>query len=146
MATNGEWKVLVDILYCVAWQFHATATWMANEFFRSFGPDVGISLTPGANGRLEVYLDGEKIFDRKEEADGKYPDLARVRELKQQIKAKLDSLVAADWSWTRSPPKMNLQPFQLFQEGLKASKHHAYQIAVRNASKRWGPGREAFLL
>jgi predicted Rdx family selenoprotein len=68
---------------------------MANEFFRTFGPDVGISLTPGANGRLEVYLDGEKIFDRKEEGD-KYPDLARVRELKQVIKAKLDSLVAAD--------------------------------------------------
>ena len=68
---------------------------MANEFFRSFGPDVGISLTPGANGRLEVYRDGEKIFDRKEEG-GKYPDLARVRELKQVIQAKLDSLVAAD--------------------------------------------------
>ena len=68
---------------------------MANEFFRSFGPDVGISLTPGANGRLEVYLDGEKIFDRKAE-EGKYPDLARVRELKQVIQAKLDSLVAAD--------------------------------------------------
>ena len=68
---------------------------MANEFFRSFGPDVGISLTPCANGRLEIYLDGEKIFDRQEEA-GKYPDLARVRELKQVIKARLDSMVAAD--------------------------------------------------
>jgi predicted Rdx family selenoprotein len=68
---------------------------MANEFFRSFGPDVGISLTPGANGRLDVYLDGEKMFDRKEEG-GKYPDLVRVRELKQVIQAKLDSLVAAD--------------------------------------------------
>jgi predicted Rdx family selenoprotein len=68
---------------------------LANEFFRSFGPDVGISLTPGANGRLEVYLDGEKIFDRKAE-EGKYPDLARVRELKQVIQAKLDSLVAVD--------------------------------------------------
>jgi hypothetical protein len=42
-----------------------------------------------------VYLDGEKIFDRKAE-EGKYPDLARVRELKQVIKTKLDSLVAAD--------------------------------------------------
>jgi predicted Rdx family selenoprotein len=68
---------------------------VANECFRSFGPDVGISLTPGANGRLEVYLDGEKIFDRKEE-EGKYPDLARVRELKQVIQAKLDAMVAAD--------------------------------------------------
>jgi predicted Rdx family selenoprotein len=68
---------------------------LANELFRGFGPDVGISLTPGANGRHEVYLDGEKIFDRKEEG-GKYPDLARVRQLKQVIQAKLDAMVAAD--------------------------------------------------
>ena len=50
------------------------------EFFRTFGNSAGISLTPAINGRLEVYLDGDKIFDRKEE-DGKYPDLSRVREL-----------------------------------------------------------------
>ena len=68
---------------------------MANEFFRAYGPDVAISLTPGANGRFEVYLDGEKIFDRKEE-DNIYPDLGRVRKMKEVIKAKLDSLVAAD--------------------------------------------------
>ena len=66
---------------------------MANEFFRAYGPDAAISLTPGANGRLEVYLDGVKIFDRKEE-DGKYPDLKRVRELKARIQEKLDSVPA----------------------------------------------------
>ena len=68
---------------------------MANEFFRAFGPDVGISLTPGANGRFEVYMDGEKIWDRKEEGNV-YPDLTIVRKLKGVIKEKLDSLVAAD--------------------------------------------------
>jgi predicted Rdx family selenoprotein len=68
---------------------------VANEFFRAFGPDVGISLTPGANGRFEVYLDGEKIWDRKE-AGNVYPDLTIVRKLKTVIKEKLDSLVAAD--------------------------------------------------
>ena len=68
---------------------------MANEFFRAYGGDAAISLTPGANGRFEVYLDGEKIFDRKEEGNI-YPDLARVRKMKEVIKAKLDSLVAAD--------------------------------------------------
>lgn len=67
---------------------------MANEFFRAYGPDAAISLTPGANGRFEVYLDGEKIFDKKEE-DNSYPDLARVRKMKQVIQAKLDSLTAA---------------------------------------------------
>ena len=64
---------------------------MANEFYRYFGADIGISLTPGANGRLEVYLDGEKIFDRSEE-DGKYPDLTRVKQLRDVIGAKIESL------------------------------------------------------
>ncbi len=67
---------------------------MANEFYRYFGSDIGISLTPGANGRLEVYLDGEKIFDRSEE-DGKYPDLTRVKQLRDVIQAKVDSLEVA---------------------------------------------------
>jgi predicted Rdx family selenoprotein len=67
---------------------------VANEFFRTFGADAAISLTPGANGRFEVYLDGEKIFDRKQEGNI-YPDLSLVRKLKQVIKAKLDSLVPA---------------------------------------------------
>jgi predicted Rdx family selenoprotein len=67
---------------------------VANEFFRAYGGDVAVSLTPGANGRFEVYLDGEKIFDRKEE-NNIYPDLGRVRKMKQVIQAKLESVAAA---------------------------------------------------
>ncbi len=64
---------------------------MANEFFRQFGKDVAISLTPGANSRLEVYVEGEKIFDRHEEEDNKMPDLTRVREMKVVIQEKVDA-------------------------------------------------------
>ena len=71
-----------------------TATWVANEFFSTFARDVAVSLTPGANGRLEVYLDGEKIFDRKEEGNA-MPDLIRVRKMKQAVQAKLDAIPAA---------------------------------------------------
>jgi predicted Rdx family selenoprotein len=67
---------------------------VANEFFRAFGGDAAISLTPGANGRFEVYLDGEKIFDRKEEGNI-YPDLSVVRKMKRVIKEKLDAMPAA---------------------------------------------------
>ena len=67
---------------------------MANEFFSSFGGDAAVSLTPGANGRFEVYMDGEKIFDKKEEGNA-FPELSRVRKMKQVIQTKLDSLVAA---------------------------------------------------
>lgn len=67
---------------------------MANEFFSSFGGDAAISLTPGANGRFEVYMDGEKIFDKKEEGNA-FPELGRVRKMKQTVQAKLESLAAA---------------------------------------------------
>ena len=67
---------------------------MANEFFSSYGGNTAVSLTPGANGRFEVYLDGEKIFDKKAEGNA-MPDLIRVRKMKQVIQAKLDSIPAA---------------------------------------------------
>ena len=64
---------------------------MANEFFRAYGPDVAITISPRGQGIMEVFLDGERIFDRK--AEGIYPDLSRVREMKKVISAKIDSLV-----------------------------------------------------
>ena len=64
---------------------------MATEFFRSDAPgDVAIKITPSDKGRLEVYLDGEKIFDRKEA--GAFPDLSKVNELKMVITEKLFEL------------------------------------------------------
>ena len=67
---------------------------MATEFFRSDAPgDVAIKMTPSDKGRLEVYLDGEKIFDRKEA--GAFPDLSKVHELKMVIAEKLFELEEA---------------------------------------------------
>ena len=67
---------------------------MATEFFRSDAPgDVAIKMTPSNKGRLEVFLDGEKIFDRKE--SGAFPDLSKVNELKMAIAEKLFDLEEA---------------------------------------------------
>ena len=67
---------------------------MANEFFRSDAPgDISLKLTPDGKGRLEVFLDGTKIFDRKE--DGGFPDLGKVNELKMTIAEKLFELEEA---------------------------------------------------
>jgi len=68
---------------------------VANEFFSTFGGDVAISLTAGANRRFEVRLDGEIIFDRMQEEGQPMPDLMRVRKMKQVVQAKLNSLQAA---------------------------------------------------
>ena len=64
---------------------------MANEFFRAYGPDAAITITPRGQGIMEVFLDGERIFDKK--AEGIYPDLTRVREMKKVISAKIADLV-----------------------------------------------------
>ena len=66
---------------------------MANEFFSTFGGDTAVSLTPGANGQFGVYLDGEKIVDKKAEGNT-VPDLSRVRKMKQVVQTKLDALPA----------------------------------------------------
>ena len=72
---------------------HATATWMANEFFRAYGPDAAITISPRGQGIMEVFLDGEKIFDKKAEGNT-YPDLARVRKMKEVIAEKIESVDA----------------------------------------------------
>ena len=48
---------------------------------------MAIKLTPSDRGRLEVYLDGNKIFDRKEA--GHFPDLSTVNELKMTVIEKI---------------------------------------------------------
>jgi predicted Rdx family selenoprotein len=64
------------------------------EFWRSQDPgDIAIKLTPGDRGRLEVYLDGRKIFDRKE--DGGYPNFTKVNELKLIIAETIEEFNAA---------------------------------------------------
>ncbi len=68
--------------------------WMANEFFRAFGGDAAITITPKGQGIMEVFANGEKIFDKITEG---YPDLARVRKMKAAIAEKIEAApVAAD--------------------------------------------------
>jgi hypothetical protein len=89
-----------------------------------------------------VYLDGEKIIDRKAEA-GQYPDLARVRQLQQVIKAKPDSLVAANSSRTSAAPDVHLQRFPSVQEGLKACAQPTDQPSFGAPQELGGRPREA---
>ena len=70
---------------------------MAMEFFRAYGPDVAVTISPRGQSIMEVFLDGERIFDKLGEGNI-FPDLARIRAMKQVITAKIASLepVAAD--------------------------------------------------
>ena len=68
---------------------------MANEIFAEGGKEVAIKITPGIGGILQVFADGEKIYDKAEE-DGQFPNLPRVKQMRAVIKQKLESLVPAD--------------------------------------------------
>jgi predicted Rdx family selenoprotein len=68
---------------------------MASEMFAEGGKDVAIKMTPGVAGILQVYVDGDKIFDKKEE-DGKFPDLPRVKQMRAVVRDRLEALVPAD--------------------------------------------------
>ena len=71
---------------------------MANEFFRAYGGDAAITISPRGQGIMEVFMDGEKIFDKKAEGNA-YPDLSRVRKMKEVISARIaqaDMAAAAD--------------------------------------------------
>ena len=66
---------------------------MANEFFRHFGPDVSLAISPRGQGIMEVFVDGERIFDKKGEGNI-FPDLKRVREMRQIVADKIAGAVA----------------------------------------------------
>ena len=65
---------------------------MANEFFRHFGPDVAVAISPRGQGIMEVFVDGERIFDKKGEGNI-YPDLARVRKMREVIDERIANAV-----------------------------------------------------
>ena len=68
---------------------------MASEFFAEGGKEVAVKITPGVAGILQVFVDGDKIYDKAEE-DGQFPNLPRVKQMRAVIKDKLGALVAAD--------------------------------------------------
>ena len=68
---------------------------MATEFFAEGGKDLAIKLTPGIAGILQVFVDGDKIFDKADE-NGQHPNLPRVKEMRAIIRDKLSTMVAAD--------------------------------------------------
>jgi selenoprotein W-related protein len=63
------------------------AAYMAQELLTTFTEDVkGVLLQPAeVSGRYTIYIDEEKIFDRKEQ--GRFPE---IKELKQLVRDKIN--------------------------------------------------------
>ena len=76
-------KPIITIEYCPKCGWMLRAAYMAQELLTTFTDELkGVLLQPAeVNGRYAVYIDSEKIFDRKEA--GRFPD---IRELKQLVR------------------------------------------------------------
>ena len=67
---------------------------MATEMFAVFGKDLAIQLTPAGGGRFEVYLDGKKIWDKKEAPGKPYPSLAIIHDLVPVVQKAMEAIPA----------------------------------------------------
>ena len=57
---------------------------------------TSIALTPVSDGRFEVYLDGEKVYDRKEPKEDDFvPSLRVLRKIGLQLKDRLEATAVA---------------------------------------------------
>ena len=63
--------------------------------FAEGGAGVAITLTPGVGGVLQVFLDGEKVYDKKDE-DNQTPHLNRVKEIRAALSERLAAVPAGD--------------------------------------------------
>ena len=68
---------------------------MATELFAEGGNNVAIKVTPGVGGILQVFVDRDKVYDKKEE-DNETPNLNRVKQIRAVIREHLEAMVAAD--------------------------------------------------
>jgi len=78
-------KPLITIEYCPKCGWLLRAAYMAQEILTTFTEDIkAVSLQPAEiSGRFSIFLNEEKIFDRKEQ--GRFPE---IKELKQLIRDK----------------------------------------------------------
>jgi selenoprotein W-related protein len=75
----------LEIEYCTQCRWMLRAAWMAQEMLTTFENELGeVALIPGTGGILEIRLNGEIIFSRKEK--GRFPE---SKELKQLIRDRI---------------------------------------------------------
>lgn len=80
-------KPSITIEYCLKCHWLLRAAYMAQELLTTFEDDLyGVTLHPSEiAGRYTISLNGEKLFDRKQE--GRFPE---IKELKQLVRDKVN--------------------------------------------------------
>jgi selenoprotein W-related protein len=84
-------KAHLEITYCLQCGYVPVAGWIATEFWSDFKGDLAITLTPVKDGRLEITLNGETLYDKKAEGSV-YPGLDKVRQLIGTVREKMKAV------------------------------------------------------
>lgn len=72
----------VDIHYCTGCRWLLRSAWMAQELLTTFEADISeLSLHPGSGGIFEVWVNGQRVWSRKD--DGGFPE---ITVLKQRVR------------------------------------------------------------
>lgn len=72
----------IAITYCTQCNWMLRAAWMAQELLSTFGQDLAeVALLPGTGGIFVITLDGQTIWDRKD--DSGFPE---AKMLKQRVR------------------------------------------------------------
>ena len=70
----------VDIHYCTGCRWLLRSAWMAQELLTTFEDEIGeLALHPGTGGIFEVYVDGERVWSRKDM--GGFPEITQLKQL-----------------------------------------------------------------
>jgi selenoprotein W-related protein len=70
-------KHRIEIEYCTQCRWLARAAWLAQELLTTFEADVAeLALVPGSGGVFIVRVDGETVWDRKEQG---FPEPSAVK-------------------------------------------------------------------
>ena len=64
----------IEIEYCTQCNWLLRSSWMAQELLTTFSQEIGeLVLMPGKGGILEIRVNGESLFSRKEM--GRFPEM-----------------------------------------------------------------------
>jgi selenoprotein W-related protein len=67
----------IEIVYCTQCRWLPRAAWLAQELLTTFEPDLGeVALVPGAGGVFVVRVDGELVWDRRDQG---FPEPVAVK-------------------------------------------------------------------
>lgn len=72
-------KPAITIHYCTQCNWLLRSAWMAQELLHTFADDLSaVTLQPGTGGVFEITIDGQVIWERKQE--GGFPDAAALKQ------------------------------------------------------------------